>query len=139
MSFRQKVVVCVSILLTILVVALVGVSYNGTKNVITKMTEASSTLLIKQVDKKIETWYGLKAQLLDAMQSVLSGHDRQKNIEVIKATNDKGKFVATYYALATTGCLMQATMRKQESGTKKPKEKTDRSLRNFTSMRRLKS
>ncbi|EJP76254.1 methyl-accepting chemotaxis protein signaling domain protein [Campylobacter sp. FOBRC14] len=99
MSFRQKVVVCVSILLTILVVALVGVSYNGTKNVIANMTEASSTLLIKQVDKKIETWYGLKAQLLDAMQSVLSGHDRQKNIDVIKATNDKGKFVATYYAL----------------------------------------
>jgi len=52
MSFRQKVVVCVSILLTILVVALVGVSYNGTKNVIANMTEASSTLLIKQVIKR---------------------------------------------------------------------------------------
>lgn len=97
MSFRQKIIVCVSILLTILVVTLIGINYNNTKEVIVKMTENSSMVLIKQVNNKIEIWYKLKEEMLASMQSVLNEYDRANNIKAIKSVNDKGHFVATYY------------------------------------------
>ena len=97
MSFRQKIVICVSVLLTVLVLALIGINYNNTKNVIVKMTENNSMVLIKQINNKIEIWYKLKEEMLASMQSVLNEHNKAGNIRAIKSVNTKGNFVATYY------------------------------------------
>nr|WP_169753397.1 methyl-accepting chemotaxis protein [Campylobacter mucosalis] len=99
MGFRQKIIFSVSILSILIVGILVAVTYNGTKNIIVKVAEDSALVLARQVSGKVGIWYDSKSSIVDGAKTMLSEHNREQNINSIKAITNQGKFIATFYGL----------------------------------------
>lgn len=97
MSFRQKIIISVSILLVVLVATLIGINYSGTKEMIAKLAEENSMVLVKQVDRRIENWINTKKETVESFEPILHENNRAKNIQMLKSINKGGHFLSTYY------------------------------------------
>ena len=60
MGFRQKVLVCISLLSVILVGVLVSISYFSTKRIVSTMAEQNAFVMAKQLGSKVALWGDLK-------------------------------------------------------------------------------
>lgn len=97
MSFRQKIIISVSILLVVLVGILTTINYTNTKDMISKLNEENSMVLVKQVDRRIENWINTKKEVIESFEPILYTDNRARNIQMLKAVNKGGHFLSTYY------------------------------------------
>ena len=97
MGFRQKVLVCISLLSTILVGVLVGISYFSTKNIVSIMAEQNAFVMAKQLGSKVDLWNDLKKELLKGGVSEIKGDG--SDLTLLKGLKAQGHFIDTFYGL----------------------------------------
>lgn len=97
MSFRQKIITSVSMLLIVLVGILTFINYTSTRNMISKLNEENSMVLVKQFDRRIETWINIKKEIVETVQPMISIDDKDINLKLLKSINSGGHFLSTYY------------------------------------------
>lgn len=97
MGFRQKVLVCISLLSVILVGVLVSISYFSTKRIVSTMAEQNAFVMAKQLGSKVALWGNLKKELLKG--GVTELHGDGSDLGILKGLKEQGHFIDAFYGL----------------------------------------
>ena len=97
MGFRQKVLVCISLLSVILVGVLVSISYFSTKRIVSTMAEHNAVVMAKQLGSKVALWGNLKKELLKG--GVTELHGDGSDLGILKGLKEQGHFIDAFYGL----------------------------------------
>ena len=97
MGFRQKVLVCISLLSVILVGVLVSISYFSTKRIVSTMAEQNAFVMAKQLGSKVALWGDLKKELLKG--GVTELHGDGSDLGILKGLKEQGHFIDAFYGL----------------------------------------
>lgn len=97
MGFRQKVLVCISLLSVILVGVLVSISYFSTKRIVSTMAEQNAFVMAKQLGSKVALWGDLKKELLKGGVTELRGDG--SDLGILKGLKEQGHFIDSFYGL----------------------------------------